>query len=180
MELDAPSPIAPRMEIEAPAPELEAPPEPELIGTPTTVQSTDLAPSLAAAEVLTDTLPEKQGPQRPTDVLEEVEDEKDDERRFRDRDREDEDADDRPRRRRRKKKGSEPRTPYYAQPPRKFDLTRNRIMGGIGVLLGGFILLGTLAHHLAGSAEAWNQMVCCGDLFALALFGVGVHYVIKG
>jgi len=176
-----PSPIMPRMELDPspPAPELE--PEPEPIGTPTIVQSTDLAPSLAAAEALSDALPPRQESDKPTDVLEEVEDEEDKNRRSRRRKEiEKDEEDERPRRRRSKKSTAEPRTPYYAQPARKLDLTRNRIMGGIGVLLGGFILLGTLAHHVTASAEAWHKAVCCGDLFALVLFGVGLYYLIKG
>ncbi len=177
-----PSPIMPLMELDplplptAPEPE----PEPEPIGTLTVVQSTDLAPSLAAAEILADALPEKNDPDRPTDVLEEVEDEEEGDRRRRHKAIERDDEEDRPRRKRSRKSAAESPTPHYAQPPRKFDFTRNRIMGAIGVVLGGCILLGTLAHHLAGSAQAWNKGVCCSDVFALTLFGVGVYYFIKG
>jgi hypothetical protein len=59
-------------------------------------------------------------------------------------------------------------------------LTRNRILGGIGTGMGGMILLGTLAHHLTASQNAWHPGVCCGDIFALALLGVGIFYLIRG
>jgi hypothetical protein len=177
--------------------ELDSPPEPdqprELIGTPAEVRPTDLAPSLAAAAALSEALPPRpKEPDRPIDVLEEVEDEpKEDRHRPEseedagppegfDRVPEKEDEKDR-RKRRRRKKERDYGTPYHEQQSRgDAQLTRNRIMGGVGALLGGFILLGTLAHHLTASASAWHYGVCCADLFALAMVGAGVYYMIRG
>ena len=120
----------------------------EPIGTPAEVEPTDVAPSLSAAAVLSQSVPEKKEPDRPADVLEEVDEEDD---RFEEKDEEDEGEDaevvEEEERPKRKAKRTEPkyRTPYYAQPPRPEGVTRNRIMGGVGTGMGGMILLGTLA-----------------------------------
>lgn len=163
------------------------PPEPPPAGTPAVVQPTDLAPSLPAAASLSGALPpEKKEPEGPADVLEEVTDEEEHERFYdepeeKDEKDEEEDEEEVPRPRRgSKKQGPKYRTPYHAQPPRPGGLTRNRIVGGVGAGMGGLILLGTLTHHLTASQSAWHYGVCCGDLFAAALFGVGLYYLIKG
>jgi hypothetical protein len=165
--LPPPEPI-PQMEIDPPRTEEIETVEP--IGTPKQVEPTDLAPSLAAAEVLSESLPETKKSDRPTDVLEEVDDEDDVEVI---------EEEERPRRKAKRSK-SEYRKPYHAQPARPEGLTRNRVMGGIGTGMGGMILLGTLAHHLTASQNAWHGGVCCADVFALALAGVGLFYLIRG
>ncbi|HKI38691.1 MAG TPA: hypothetical protein VKA46_42980 [Gemmataceae bacterium] len=178
-----PDPI-PYLELDPPRP---APPGgDEPIGTPAVVKPTDVAPSLPAAVSLNESLPPpEKKPDRPTDVLEEVKDEAEDKGRFDEKEQakeeEEEDEEDRRPRPRSRKKGPDYRKPYYAQAARAPEgLTRNRIMGGVGVGLGGMILLGTLMHHVAGSETAWHKAVCCGDVFALVLFGAGLFYLIRG
>jgi hypothetical protein len=180
-----------------PAPAPEAPPDaipnleldpPQTTGTPAEVKPTDLAPSLSAARVLAEALPaQEKAPEKPTERLEEVHDEREAEDRYRktdedeerdEREKEDEEEDDS--RRRRRKRASRARTRHYDEAPRPVELTRNRILGGAGAGLGGLILLGTVVHHLTGGTSAWHPGVCCGDVFALALLGVGVFYLIRG
>jgi hypothetical protein len=171
------------MELDPPQPEVIETLEP--VGPPKEPEPTDLAPSLSAAEELSQALPEATAkPDRPVEVLDEVEDEDD---RFKEDDGEDaevvdaeEDEEERPRRRDKQRSRSEYRKPYYAQKPRPDGMTRNRLMGGVGTVMGGVILIGTLAHHLTASQNAWHAGVCCADLFALALFGVGLFFLIRG
>ena len=58
---------------------------------------------------------------------------------------------------------------------------RNRIFGGIGVLWGGAVLLSKLisGHGITGSGAYANGQIA-GLLFAILLFVVGLHYLIKG
>jgi hypothetical protein len=173
------------MELDAPQPEAIETLEP--VGTPKEPEPTDLAPSLSAAEELSQALPEAAKPAKPVEVLEEVEDEDD---RFKDDDKEDdgedaevveeEEEEERPRRKEKRRGKTEYRTPYHAQKPRPEGLTRNRLMGGVGTTMGGVILIGTLAHHLTAAQNAWHPGVCCADIFALALFGVGLFFLIRG
>jgi len=195
-----------------PEPEPEPPPP---VGTPAPVQPTDLAPSLSAAAALSEALPPGEPkPEKPTDMLEEVGNEREEPERFRDeedeeaerrrrqraKDREEDEAevrrkrrwpddgrdeadgeDDEPRPRRGpKKKGARRRPPPAGESPWPEGLTRNRVLGAVGVAVGGTILLGTLLHHLTASESAWHYAVCCGDLFALALCGAGLYFLIKG
>jgi hypothetical protein len=185
-----PEPI-PRLELDPPPPEpVEAVETVEPVGTPTEVAPTDLAPSLAAAAVLAQSLPEKKESEPPPDVLEEVADE-DDESRFlddleavpdekpaRDEPREEDEA---PAPRRPRKKRPRQRSRDADHPQWTEGLTRNRVLGGLGVCVSGFVLLGLLLHHLTASSEAaWHKAVCCGDVFALALLGVGLYFAIRG
>jgi hypothetical protein len=206
----------PRLELDSTSETIETV---EPIGTPTEVEPTDLAPSLSAAAVLSQSLPEKKEPDRPTEVLEEVADEEEDEDRFYDelepvsdeadepdkrrrRERDDEspprrapkkrEDDESPPRRAPKKREDDESPPRRTPKKRANDrapdgpswtelLTRNRVLGGIGVLVSGFILLGLVLHHVTASSEAaWHKAVCCGDVFALALLGVGLYFVIRG
>jgi hypothetical protein len=191
-----PEPSAiPHLELDAPQPE----PEPELAetaGQPAEVKPTDLAPSLSAAAALSETLPEVKEPEPPADVLEEVRDEEEVSERFYDEEDEppaDEDEEDRPRKRKVKKDDDEEETPRprrtaarartkrrreEREAPSKW--TRNRILGGVGAGTGGVLLLGTLLYHLTASQARWHVGVCCGDLFAAALLGAGLYFVIKG
>ena len=163
--LPEPEPI-PQLELDPPPEEIETV---EPIGTPAEVEPTDVAPSLSAAAVLSQSLPEKKDPDRPAEVLEEVDEEEDD--RFE----EMEEEEKRPKRRKSKR-----RRPYHPQTPRPEGLTRNRILGGVGTGMGGMILLGTVLHHLTASQNAWHYAVCCADVFALAMLGVGLYFLIKG
>jgi hypothetical protein len=170
-----PEPI-PQLELDPPqAEEIETV---EPIGMSGQVEPTDMAPSLSAAAELSQSLPEKKAPDRPTDVLEEVKEDEDD--RFENKDVEEDEEEERPKRRKSKREEPEYRTPYRAQAPRPEGVTRNRIMGGVGTGMGGMILLGTLAHHMTASQNAWHWGICCGDLFALAMVGVGLYFLIKG
>jgi hypothetical protein len=176
------------MELDAPQPEVIETVEP--VGTPKEPEPTDLAPSLSAAEELSQSVPEPAKPARPVETLEEVDEGTDN--RFEDDDKEKEDEgedaevveeeeeEERPKRKAKKREKTEYRTPYYAQKPRSEGLTRNRLMGGIGTGMGGVILIGTLAHHLTASQNAWHAGVCCADIFALALVGVGLFFLIRG
>jgi hypothetical protein len=175
-------------------------PEPaEPTGTPPAVQPTDVAPSLAAAAALSEALPpEEPKEQRPTDLLEEVTDDRADDDRFRDEEEKVEDRrrrraeslpedeeneraeDETPRPRRRvKKKGAKPRPRVAAGSPWPEGLTRDRVLGGVGLAAGGTILMGTVLHHLTASETAWHPAVCCSDLFALTLCGAALYLLIK-
>jgi len=147
----------PRLELDTPPP---APIEPS--GTPAEVKPTDLAPTLAAAETLADALPP---PEQPIDVLDEV----DDDERIRHR---------RPKSKKRAKERDDTDWEALVRPGK--GATPARIMGGAGVFLGGLILVGTLLQHLIGRDTAWHWGVCCGDVFALALVGVGLFFLIRG
>jgi hypothetical protein len=61
-------------------------------------------------------------------------------------------------------------------------MTKNRILGAIGVLWGGGMLLARLARGAgdaaANEAYAAGQMV--GLIFGALLFLVGLYYLIKG
>jgi hypothetical protein len=182
-EVTAPSPIPPGTV--TPHLELDAPRAVEpggTAGTPTEVKPTDLAPSLGAASLLSEALPpEATEPERPADVLEEVHDEED--RRDRVDRREEDDEEDRDRRRRRRpgRRRPEDRAPRLARPHSVDRWTRDRVLGAAGVALGLCMLLGTCAHHALGKATGWHQVVCCGDLFALLMVGVGLYFLfLKG
>jgi hypothetical protein len=173
------------------------PEPPELVGTSAVVQPTDLAPSLSAAAALSEALPlEETNSEQAADMLEEVSSEREDEDRFRHEEEEeaenrrkkrasdrgeDDGEQDEPRPRRGpRKKGARRRSPPADRSPWPEGLTRNRALGALGMAVGGTILLGTLLHHLTASQSAWHYAVCCGDLFALALCGAGLFFLIKG
>jgi hypothetical protein len=122
--------------------------------------------------------PVEEEPARPTDVLEEVVDEDDTRAHAK---AEDDDDTPRPRRRSKKKRSAEYRTPLFAQPTSPGWWTRDRFIGAVGVGLGTCMLLGTCAHHVVGQTTGSAWVVCCGDVFALALVGVGLYYLfLKG
>jgi phage FluMu protein Com len=181
-EPEPPPPPPPIMQLELDAPSL--PPQPEVVeivepvGTPKEVEPTDLAPSLSAAEELSQSLPDKPpDPDRPIDMLDEVGggDRTDEDVEVV----EEEEEEERPRRkskrREREKRAREDTRKAWTE-----GLTRNRILGGIGAGMAGTILLGTIAHHLTASRNAWHPGICCGDVFALALLGVGLVFLIRG
>jgi hypothetical protein len=202
---DAAPPPAPEPSPEpAPTPEPEAAPRPEPIpdlqldpvrplpeppvGAEEEVKPTAVAPSLAAAAALSEALPlEGAQPPRPADMLEEVTDERDDQDRFKDDEEEKAEArrgrrweerdedEPRPRRRLKKKRRRPPPDPS----PEPDELKRNRALGAAGTIVGGMILMGTCLHHLSAATGAWHIAACCGDLFALALVGVGLYFFVK-
>jgi hypothetical protein len=165
---------------------LPEPPQPD--GAPPAVQRTDVAPSLSAAAALSEALPlEGAEPRRPADMLEEVADERDDRDRFKDD--EGEEAEARGRRRWEERDEDEPRPRHRPKKKRRRrpldpspwpeGLTRNRALGAAGTIVGGMILMGTCLHHLTAATGAWHVAACCGDLFALALVGVGLYFLVK-
>ncbi len=157
-------------------PRLERAPPPQPAEAPPPVEPTAVAPSLSAAASLSGAVPpEERQPERPIDVLEEVDEEEEDERP----DEPDEDKEED--RRRPKRDDLYDRPPYRPRPRRAEEVwTRNRILGGVGAATGGLILIGTLAHHLTASETAWHYGACCGDLFGLTLFGAGLFFLIRG
>jgi hypothetical protein len=147
--------LMPRLELDTAPPPPPEPPPPEPAGIPAEVKPTDLAPSREAAEVLAEAVP------KPVDQLDEV----------------DEDEEDRERRRRPKSKKRE----KGSDRPRSDDsMSPRRTLGMVGVMIGTAILTGTLLHHVTGGESAWHWGVCLGDVFALALAGVGLFYMIRG
>ena len=60
---------------------------------------------------------------------------------------------------------------------------RNRIIGGLGILLGGFAIFGGLMKMLAPAPPGGSAYGAGGAqaiFFGLVLIGVGIRYVIKG
>ena len=79
-----------------------------------------------------------------------------------------------------KKKGTKPRPPVTPGSPWPEGLTRNRVLGAVGLAAGGTILMGTFLHHLTASESAWHPAICCSDLFAMTLCGAALYLLIKG
>ena len=67
-----------------------------------------------------------------------------------------------------------------ANDPNKSASTRNRILGGIGVLWGGGILLFRLFGSQPAAAGAYGAGQTAGLVFGGLLFVVGLYYLIKG
>jgi hypothetical protein len=57
---------------------------------------------------------------------------------------------------------------------------RNRILGAIGVLWGGFILVGRVAADRPVEPGAYAAGQTAGLVFAVLLLVVGLFYLIKG
>ena len=58
---------------------------------------------------------------------------------------------------------------------------RNRILGAIGVMWGGFVLVGRLfADRPVDGSGAYATGQAAGLIFAILLFVVGLFYLIKG
>jgi hypothetical protein len=171
-----PSGGIPQLTLDAP-PLPSAPPD-EAVAPPAEVKPTDLAPSLQAAAVLSEALPPAvTGPDKPLDVLDEVDDER---RRRAEKDEEDEEREKRPRRRPKKRAPYYP-TPFYARPTPPGWWTRDRVMGAVGVGLGTILLMGTCTHHLTRAATDVPWVAVIIDLLGLVLVLVGLFYLfLKG
>jgi hypothetical protein len=170
---DGPLPDEIRLVDEAPQPdkpgelpileEVPRQPEPVPEPAPSMIPNFDLGPPQPR-------LPDVTVPEPPIKMLEEVRPEPPGE----------EEAERRRRRRAAKRRREKRRSDEPARPQWLANLTRNRVIGAVALAVGGPMLLGTVLHHLTATASAWHGAVCCGDLFALGLCGVGVYLLVKG
>lgn len=58
---------------------------------------------------------------------------------------------------------------------------RNRIFGALGVIWGGYVLVGTFQNGLNwGDEPAYNFGLACGQGLMLLMFVAGLYYLIRG
>lgn len=57
---------------------------------------------------------------------------------------------------------------------------RNRILGGIGTLWGGSVAFRAFTMEHVGGASAYHSGEVTAGFFGLAMFAVGLYYLIKG